>query len=81
MLHGFAATPAVVSTLNAVLVGVIIALIGLQLGIGAVGALILAVVGVVVTFAIFARWGMRLMKRGLGSLRPIFPSPAGDDQA
>jgi hypothetical protein len=81
ILNAFAATPTVVGVLNAVLVGVIMALIGLQLGIGTVGALILAVVGVVGTVAVFARWGMRQMQREVSSLRPIFPSPAGDAQA
>ena len=38
VLHGFAATPAVVSVINSVLVGVIVALIALQLGLSTVGA-------------------------------------------
>lgn len=81
LLLATSSTPALVSVLNAVLVGVIMALIGLQLGVGTAGVLILAVMGVVVTFAIFARWGMRQMQRDASSLRPIFPSPAGDAQA
>ncbi len=75
MLHGFAATPAVVSVINSVLVGVIVALIALQLGLTTVGALILAVAGTLVTMAALARYGMRQMERGAAMLRPIFPSP------
>jgi hypothetical protein len=45
LLHGLAATPGVVSVINAVLVGVILGLIGLQLGAGTVGGVVLAVAG------------------------------------
>ena len=79
VLHGFAATPAVVSVINSVLVGVIVALIALQLGLSTVGALILAVVGTLVCLAILSRYGMRQMERGAAMLRPIFPSPSGEE--
>jgi hypothetical protein len=79
VLHGFAATPAVVSVINSVLVGVIVALIALQLGLSTVGALILAVVGTLVCLAILSRYGMRQMERGAAMLRPIFPAPAGEE--
>jgi hypothetical protein len=62
-----------------VLVGVILALAGLQLGSGTVVALILAVVGTLATLAILSRYGFRQMERGRAMLRPIFPSPAGDE--
>jgi uncharacterized membrane protein YeaQ/YmgE (transglycosylase-associated protein family) len=75
LLHGLAATPGVVSVINAVLVGVILALVGIQLGAGTVGALILAVVGALVAIAILSQYGLRQMKRGEAMLRPIFPSP------
>jgi hypothetical protein len=77
LLHGLGATPAVVSVINAVLVGVILALLALQLGAGTVGSLVLAVVGALLTIALLSRYGLRQMERGAAMLRPIFPSPEG----
>ncbi len=79
LLHGFAATPAVVSVINSVLVGVIVALIALELGLSTVAALIVAVVGTLVMLATLSRYGMRQMERGAAMLRPIFPTPAGEE--
>jgi len=64
---------------STVLVGVIVALIALQLGLTTIGALALAVVGTLVTLAILSRYGMRQMERGAAMLRPIFPTPAGEE--
>ena len=79
LLHGFAATPAVVSVINSVLVGVIVALIALQFGLTTIGAVVLAVVGTLVMLAILSRYGMRQMERGAAMLRPIFPTPVRED--
>lgn len=79
VVQGFAATPAVVSVINSVIVGVIVALVALQLGLTTIAALVLAVLGTLVMLAILSRYGMRQMERGAAMLRPIFPTPAGEE--
>ena len=70
-----ASTPALVSALNSVLVGAILALLGFQLGTGVGVAILLAAIGFAVSLAAWIAYG----SREIGKVReartaPMFPS-------
>lgn len=74
-LHVIAATPAVVSTLNAVIAGVIAALLGVALDAPAVISLIAGLVSFGVVFILQERYARRYISRVRSTVRPIFPTP------
>jgi len=74
-LHVIAATPAVVSTLNAVIAGVIAALLGVALDAPAVISLIAGLVSFGVVFVLQERYARRYIARVRSTVRPIFPTP------
>jgi len=75
-LHILAATPMVVSALNAVVVGVIASLVGLQLGATTGPSLVAGFVAFAIAAAIQGRYATGNIARGRASIRPLFPSPA-----
>lgn len=74
--HFIAATPIVVATLNSVVVGVMFALVGLQLGAAIGPSLVAGLVGFVLAAALQGRYANRSIVRGRASVRPTFPHPA-----
>ena len=74
-LHVIAATPAVVSTLNAVIAGVIAALLGVALDAPVLPSLISGLVGFGVVFVLQERYARRYIARVRSTVRPIFPTP------
>ena len=81
VIQGIAATPAVLGVINCVLVGVIVALTGLQLGLGTAGAIIAAIVAALILFAVFMRIGQHEMESGARSLRPRGDRPPAGPRA
>jgi site-specific recombinase len=81
MLLAISATPAVVSMINSIVVGTIVAVASLALNFTTIGALGLGAVGVAVSFAIQAWWAQRQIGRSRESWRPIFPSPAPGERS
>jgi hypothetical protein len=73
--HFIAATPVVVATLNAIVVGVIFVLIGLQLGAEIGPSLIAGLVGFVLAAATEGRYASISIARGRAGVRPLFPHP------
>jgi hypothetical protein len=74
-LHVIAATPAVISTLDAVIAGVIAALVGVQLGGPTVVSLLAGLVAFGAAFVLQQRYARRYIARVRSSVRPMFPSP------
>lgn len=75
-LHSLASTPAVVGILTSVVGGVIAALLGHQAGAGTAVAVLCGVLGFALVFALLAGAGVRNIRRGRASVRPLFPGPA-----
>jgi hypothetical protein len=73
--HMIAGTPNVVLVLNGVLAGVIVTLIGLQVGLAAEVAILLGAVVAVVTIALHVRYAIRAVRAGQTGVQPLFPSP------
>lgn len=80
IVHGLAATPSVIGVLNSVLVGVIASVAALQLRAGTAPALAAGALGFVLALALQTWYGRREQLRGQAELRPVFPSPAGNDR-
>jgi len=78
-IHVLAATPAVISTLNAAIAGVIAALVGLALGAPSAPSLVVGVIGFGVALLIQNRYAQRWIARARSSVQPLFPTP-GDRQ-
>jgi hypothetical protein len=84
-IHLIAATPVVVSTLNAVIVGAITALVGVELGLATTIVIGLAALGFAIAAAVQQRYSRAAIARGRSSIVPMFPtlvsepghSPAG----
>jgi hypothetical protein len=76
LLHIMAATPTVISTVNAVLAGVIVALVGLAIGLLAVVAIATGAGGFLVAMAVEGRYARSTIGRLQASVRPIFPTKA-----
>lgn len=76
--HGFAATPAVISVLNSVLVAVIVSVAALQLRAGTALALGAGAVAFVLAMALQGWYGWRQMLSAQARVRPVFPSPEGE---
>ncbi len=76
-LHSLAATPAVISTLNAVVAGAIAALVGLELGAGTIAGLVLGVIASGGAFGLQQRYARGYIARVRSSIRPMFPTPDG----
>ena len=74
-LHNLAATPAVISTLNAVVAGVVAALIGLELGAGTVASVAIGVIASGGVFTLQQRYARGYIARVRASIRPMFPTP------
>jgi hypothetical protein len=74
-LHVIAATPAVISTLDAVIAGVIAALVSVQLGAAPAVSLIPGVVAFSAAFVLQQRYARSYIARVRSSIRPIFPTP------
>ena len=73
--HFIAATPIVVATLNSVVVGVIFALVGLQLGAAIGPSLIAGLGGFVLAAALEGRYASQSIASGRAGVRPVFPHP------
>jgi hypothetical protein len=75
-----ASTPLLVTILNAILAGVILALLGIQLGAESGIALAAGAVGFILTVAGFTWYASRDIARAIAEHRPLFPGPATDEQ-
>jgi hypothetical protein len=74
-VHILAATPTVISVVNGVIVGALVALIANQLNVVTAIALALAIAAFLLTFAAHAAWGRAAIGRAQARVQPIFPSP------
>ncbi len=74
LLHLLAATPTVIMTINSVLAGAIVALVGVEIGLIAAANLAVGAVGFVVAMLVQGRYGRNEITRLQGSIRPMFPS-------
>jgi hypothetical protein len=70
-----AGTPNVVLVLNGVLAGVIVTLIGLQVGLVAGVALLLGATAALITIALHVRYAISAVRAGQQGVQPLFPSP------
>jgi len=73
--HLVGGTPNLVIVLNSLLVGLIAALLTLQLAHAAGSAVVAGVVGFVVTMAFHVWYGYQNIRHGQESVRPLFPTP------
>jgi hypothetical protein len=73
--HMVAGTPNVVLVLNGVLAGVIVTLIGLQVGLVAGVALLLGATAALITIALHVRYAISAVRAGQQGVQPLFPSP------
>jgi hypothetical protein len=73
-----AGTPTVVMILNAVLAGVIAAVIALRVGVAVSGDLGFGALGFVVAIALQSLYARATISKGQAGYRPIFPTPAAD---
>ena len=74
-VHMLAATPTVVSVINSVIVGALVAIVAIHFAIGDALAVGLAVIGFALAFAAHALWGRAAISRAQARVQPIFPSP------
>ena len=77
ILHIVAATPFVIGTINAVVIGVFLATVTLQFTSDIAIAILVGVVGAVLTVLLHGAAARRQIALELTGLRPIFPSPPG----
>lgn len=77
LAHLLAATPTLVSVLNAVLVGVIAALLSSLVPLPTGVALALGVASFLVSLVLHAWYGRRTMLQQMQRQRPLFPTPEG----
>ena len=75
LVHLVSATPNVVMVLNGVLAGVIVALVGLQLGAAVGVAVILGTIVALASMALHVRYAITAVRTGQANARPLFPSP------
>ena len=75
LAHMVAGTPNVVLVLNGVLAGVIVALIGLQVGLLAGVAILLGALAALITIALHVRYAISAVRSGQQGVQPLFPSP------
>ncbi|MBA2633055.1 MAG: hypothetical protein H0U86_08670 [Chloroflexi bacterium] len=75
LVHMLASTPLLVTVLNAILFGAIVALLVLQLGAGTTPALLLGTVGFVATLGAFMWYAGRDIARAMAEYHPKFPAP------
>ena len=75
MLHVLAATPAVISVVNSVLVGVILSLVAIWFHALVLIVLFVGVVGFAISMVAFARYGATNIRRGQASMQVRFPTP------
>ncbi len=79
--HIVAATPVVVSTLNAVVLGVIASLVAQQLGVAIGPSLVAGVVAFVIAVALQGRYASVNIARGRAEMQPLFPTAGGGSAA
>jgi hypothetical protein len=73
--HLIAATPTMISTLNAILLGAIAALLAIELGASNAIAAVVAVVAFLVGWLLHMWYARRSIARGPSTWEPLFPSP------
>lgn len=81
LVQMLASTPLLVTVLNSILVGAILALLVLQLGAGIAPALLLGAVGFVATMGAFVWYAGRDIARTIGEYQPMLPASAPTDGA
>jgi hypothetical protein len=74
-LHVIAATPFVISTLNAVIAGVIASLLGLEAGAGTMPSLVIGALAFGATVALQQRYARANVARVRSTVQPAFPTP------
>jgi len=74
-IHVVAATPAVISTLNAVVAGVMAGLVGVQLGAGVIAGLGIGVLATCGAYFLQQQYARSYIARVRSSIRPMFPTP------
>ena len=77
--HLIAATPMMISTLNAILLGAIGALLAIELGASNAAAVVIAILAFLLGWALHMWYAQRAIARGPSVWEPLFPSSAGDD--
>lgn len=80
-VHGLAATPAVISVINAVVVASIASLVAVRLGSESPLTVVVGIAAFVVAMALHGYYGRRVQLRGEAGLRPLFPAPDGDQRS
>ncbi|MEO8246626.1 MAG: hypothetical protein ABI622_05845 [Chloroflexota bacterium] len=80
-VHLIAGTPNVVLVLNGVLAGVIVALVGEQLGLVVGLAILAGTIVAILTIALHIRYAIASVRTGQASARPLFPSPPAEAPA
>jgi hypothetical protein len=81
LLHLLAATPAIVSVVNAVIVGALVGLVSMEFRLAPSTALVLSIMGFVAAFLAHATYGRAAVARAQARVRPLFPSPPEADGA
>ena len=79
MVHMIAATPMMVGTLDSILLGAIVSLLGIELGASHGVSLALGTVAFFIGFGLHVWWARRSMARVRKALQPLFPSAATAD--
>jgi small-conductance mechanosensitive channel len=68
-----------ISTLNAILLGAIGALLAIELGASNAAAVVIAILVFLLGWALHMWYAQRAIARGPSVWEPLFPSPRGDD--
>jgi hypothetical protein len=75
LLHFIAATPMVVTVLDAVIAGTIAALVGIEIRAATAVSLVLGIAGFIVALALLQWYARQSIARARAGIRPMFPSP------
>jgi hypothetical protein len=79
-VHIIAATPFLITVLNAVVVGAIVAIVSLRMGAATVVVLVVTVVAFVIAMVVQARFARGNVQQIRGLMRPMFPTPSAGDR-
>jgi len=79
-VHIFAATPFLITVLNAVVVGAIVAIVALRIGAATVVVLGVAMVAFLISMVVQARFARGNVQQVRGLMRPMFPTPSAGDR-
>ena len=79
-VHIIAATPFLITVLNAVVIGAIVAIVALRIGLDTVVVLGVTVVAFVIAMVVQARFARGNVQQVRGLMRPMFPTPSTGDR-